>query len=125
MQQVTVVFTAQEIMEQIHRELVKLNADLVTIPLDYWKQYILARTIEDVLMVDLSPGYDRRMEPIATLVRSNYRRPHDEEIFTIQHDIGSNKLLPHLGSLDLSFESHVELQRNRVTISAGKKAGEI
>jgi hypothetical protein len=116
MQQVTVVFTAQEIMEQIHRELFKLGADLVNIPLEYWKQYILARAIEDVLMVDLSPHYDAKMEPIATLVRSNYRRSNGEDIFTLQYDIGTNKLLPHIGSYDLSFESHVELYRNRVSI---------
>lgn len=112
----TVIFTAKEIIQQIHRELIKFGADTATIPLEVWNKYIIARAIEDVLLVDLTPEYNPRMEAIAALVRSNYRRSEGDATFTLQQDVGSNKLFPYIGSRDLAFESNVELHRHCVII---------
>lgn len=117
MSKVAVVFTAKEIIQQICREMALLGADTQTIPLEKWLTYIIARAVEDVLLVDLDPPYDPGMEPIATLVRSNYRRIEGEETYTLQEDVGTNKLFPYLGSCDLSFESRLELHRYRVLLS--------
>ncbi len=115
-QQFTVVFTATEILDQIHRELIAHGADFTKVSLERWKQYILARAIEDVLMVDLTPQFDRELEHMALLVRSNYRRQDGEEFITLNEDVGTYKLFPYLGSWDLSFESKLDLYRHRVTI---------
>lgn len=122
MQPPAIVFNAKEILQQIHRELIVLEADTVSISVDEWKEYIIARTIEDVLMVDLTPVYNRCMENIAVIVRSNYRRVEGEETFTLNQDVGSNKLFPNLSSSDLSFESKLELHRHCVVISPRKPA---
>jgi hypothetical protein len=116
-EQFTVVFTAKEILDQIHRELITHGADFTKVSLEQWKQYILARAIEDVLMVDLTPQFDRELEHMATLVRSNYRRQDGEEFITLNEDVGSNKLFPYLGSRDLSFESKLDLYRHCVSIA--------
>lgn len=113
----TVCFTAKEIFRQIYLELIKLNVNIDTIPLDTWKKYIMARVIEDMLMVDLTPSFDARMQDISTIVRSNYRRSDGYETFNIYQDVGTNKIFPHIGSGDLSFESNVELHRHCVLIS--------
>lgn len=125
MQEVGYMFTATEILNQIHRELITLGADLKNFSVHTWKEYILARVIEDVLMVDLDPAINLQMELISQMVRSNYRREADGQIYTLHHDVGSNKLLPHLGSYDLSFESNLQLHRDCVIISPGKKSFQI
>jgi hypothetical protein len=121
----TVFFTVTEIMQQIQRELVKLGADTESIPLSKWLEYILARAIEDVLLIDLIPAFDGCMEPIASVVRANYRRDSGEVTLTIQEDVGSNKLFPYLGSGDLSFESRLELHRRCVVIGPRKAVGKV
>jgi hypothetical protein len=117
MSQVAIAFTAKEIIQQICQDLILFSADTKTIPLEKWLTYIIARAVEDVMLIDLDPPYDPRMEPIATLVRSNYRRIEGEETYTLQEDVGSNKLFPYLGSADLSFESRLELHRYRVLLA--------
>lgn len=112
---VSVIFSAKEILDQIHRELLKLNADTTKVSVEKWKHYILARAIEDVLLISLTPLPTGCMENIATLVRSNYRRASGEELYTLHHDVGS-KLFPYLSSRDLSFESQLKLLGNCVTI---------
>ncbi|BAW19275.1 hypothetical protein [Ralstonia phage RP31] len=119
----TIVFTAKEIFQQIHRELIKLGVDTETIPLEVWNKYIIARAVEDVLLVDLTPEYEVGMESIAAIVRSNYRRSDGDDTFTIQEDVGSNKLFPYIGSGDLAFESNVELRRHCVIIGPRRKTG--
>lgn len=120
---ITVVFTAKEILQEIHRELLKVGADTENISVEKWQQYILARTVEDVLLVDLTPQFNPSMETTALIVRSNYRRRNDDDhFFTIQQDVGS-KLFSYLSSSDLSFESQLELYRNRITIGARTSTG--
>lgn len=113
----TIVFTAKEILDQIHRELTKLNVDTEKISVEKWKLYIIARAIEDVLLISLTPLPTACMENIASVVRSNYRRRDGEELYTLHQDVGS-KLFPYLSSNDLSFESELQLYRNRFTICA-------
>lgn len=120
MSELRYVFTATEIFRQIQRELIKIGADTNTIPLEAWYKYIIARAIEDVFLVDLTPSYDSAMEPTASVVRSNYRRFDGEETYTIIEDVGTNKLFPYLGSGDLSFESSLELHRHCVVIGPRK-----
>lgn len=115
-QTTTVVFTAKEILDQIHVELVKLGAETVNTSVEKWKQYVLARAIEDVFLIDLTPVKDRSKEMTSILVRSNYRRRDGENLFTIEQDVGTNKLFPYLRSSDLPFESQLELHGNRVTL---------
>lgn len=125
MQNPTLVFTATEIFQQIHRELVRLGVNCEGASLQEWKQYILARAIEDILMVDLSPEFNRRMEYIATVVRSNYRREDGEETYTLHQDVGTNKLFPAVGSDDIPFESQLQLHRNCVLIGPRTQAVQI
>lgn len=122
MSELRIVFTAKEIIQQVCQELLNLGADTNTIPLQTWLTYIIARAVEDVMLVDIDPRYDPRMEPIATLVRSNYRRCEGEETYTLQEDVGSNKLFPYLGSGDLPFESELELHQYRVLIGPRARA---
>ena len=118
------LFSAKEILNQIHRELIASGADLKHFSFSEWKEYILARAIEDVLMVDLSPAFNRSMELTSSMVRSNYRREDDGQTYTLQHDVRSNKLFT-IGSYDLPFESNLQLYRDCVIISPGKKALQI
>lgn len=118
----TLVFTATEILQQIHCELFKLGVSCDGDSLQEWKRYILARTIEDVLLVDLSPSFDRLKENVAMVVRSNYRRSDGEETYTLNEDVGTNKLFPIVGSGDIPFESQLELHRNCVLIGPRKQA---
>jgi hypothetical protein len=120
--QPTLVFTATEIFQQIHRELYQLGLKCDQASLQEWNQYILARTVEDILLVDLSPSFDRFKENVASIVRSNYRRFDGEETFTLLQDVGTNKLFPIVGSGDIPFESHLELHRNCVLIGPRKQA---
>lgn len=121
MSELTIVFTAKEILEQIHRELYRLGIGFNVIPLEEWKKYILARTLEDILLIDLTPAFDPAMEDVANKVRSEYRRCDGEETFTIHEDVGSNKLFPYLRTRDLPFESDVQLYRHRVVVGARKR----
>ena len=116
MEGIAIVFTAKEILEQIHRELIRVGANLETVSIEQWKQYILARAIEDVLLIDLTPAIDMSMESISSVIQSNYRRHDGEDLITLHQDVGTYKLYPFLTSHDLSFESQLELHRNRVTI---------
>lgn len=118
----TLVFTATEILQQIHRELFQLGVKCDAVSLQEWNQYILARAVEDVLLVDLSPSFDRFKETVATVVRSNYRRSDGEETFTLLQDVGTNKLFPIVGSGDIPFESQLELHRNCVLIGPRKQS---
>lgn len=119
------LFSAREILNQVHRELVASGADLKNISITAWKEYILARAIEDVLVVVMSPALNPCMESTSNLVRSNYRREDDGQTHTLEHDVGSNKIFPKLGSYDLSFESNLQLYGNCVVISPGKKTLQI
>lgn len=116
MEGIAVVFTAKEILEQIHRELIRVNANLDAVSVDQWKQYILARAIEDVLLIDLTPSINLGMETISSIIQSNYRRHDGEDFVTLHQDVGTYKLYPFLTSHDLSFESQLELHGNRVAI---------
>lgn len=120
----SIVFTPNEIIDQIHRELLRHNVDFQLISLEKWNQYILARTIEDILMLDISPGYDRMMEHMASIIRSNYRRYNGDEHITLHEDVGT-KLLPFVGSDDLPFESQLDLYRYRVILGPRKVTGQI
>lgn len=113
---VAILFTAKEILDQIQRELVAAQADLNTFSADHWKQYILARTIEDVLLIDLSPSINPSMDRITMIVQSNYRRLHGEDLITLHQDVGTYKLFNYISSLDLPFESQLELHGNCITI---------
>lgn len=115
MSEIRIVFTAKEILEQMRRELTQLGADTTNISIEKWLQYIFARAIEDVLMVDLTPSFEAHMETTAAIVRSNYRRANGDQILTLQQDVGS-KLFPYLSSCDLPFESQLELYRHCVTV---------
>jgi hypothetical protein len=117
----TLVFTATEIFQQLHRELFQLGLKCDETSLVEWNQYILARTVEDILLVDLSPGFDRCKENIANVVRSNYRRSDGEETFTLHQDVGTNKLFPIVSSGDIPFESQLQLHRNCVLIGPRKQ----
>lgn len=122
MSQVTVYFTIKEVLQQVERELTVLNVDTTNISLEKWKQYIIARVIEDVFMIVMAPMYNRDMATIAALVCSNYRRVDGEDSFTIHQDVGTNKLFPYICSTDLSFESELELRRHCVVIIPRKTA---
>lgn len=113
---ITVVFTAKETLRQIHRELIKAGADLENISIAEWKCYILARAIEDVFLIDLTPSIIPCMENMSLIIRSNYRRHDGEDLVTLHQDVGTYKLYQFLTSNDLPFESQLELQGNRVTI---------
>lgn len=122
MTQLMVSFTAKEMLQQIERNLLFLNVDTTSISLEQWKKYIIARTIEDVMLVDLHPNYHPEMELIAVKIRSNYRRVDGEDTFTLHQDVGSNKLFPYIGSADLPFESELELHRHCILIRPRKVA---
>ena len=115
MEGITISFNAREILNQIHRELIKVGADLETIPADQWKQYIFTRAIEDVLLIELTPVISQSMENISTIIQSNYHRHDGDNFLTLHQDVG-NKLYPYLGSTELPFESKLELHGYRITI---------
>lgn len=117
--EIKIIFTAKEILEQIHRELVRLGASITNPPEEEWLKYIIARAVEDVLLIDLTPPVNGGMEMTAAIVRSNYRRQDGDQSLTLQQDVGS-KLFPYLSSCDLPFESRLELHRNCVIIEPRK-----
>lgn len=120
MSEITVLFTIKEVLQQLELELNRLTVDTTNISLEEWKAYIIARTLEDLFLVDISPKYCRQMESVASLVRSNYRRVVDEETLTIHKDVGTNNLYQYVGSSDLPFESDLELHRHCVVIRPRK-----
>ncbi len=125
MSQVTVCFTIKEVLQQVERELAVLNVDTTNISLEKWKQYIIARVIEDVLLIDIAPLFDKSMATTTALVCSNYRRVDGEDSFTIHQDVGTNKLFPYISSSDLSFESELKLRGHCVFISSRKVAAKV
>lgn len=120
MSQVTYLFSAKEILQQIHRELIKLGVDLNTHSIDAWKEYILARAIEEILLVQLQPMSIPSMETIAKTVLAQYRRIDNNHTYTLDYDVGTNKLFQCIGSKHLPFESNLQLYRDCVILSSRK-----
>lgn len=120
MSQLAVSFTAKEALQQLERDILRLGVDTTNISLEQWKKYIIARTVEEVLLIDLFPKFHPEMESAAAYLRSHYRRVDGEDTFTLHQDVGSNKLFPHIGSADLPFESELELYRHCILICPRK-----
>lgn len=104
-------------MKQIRQDLIALSVDTTITSLEQFTQYILARTIEDILMVELTEDiYNSQLEHVYNIIGSNYRRVVGDNTLTIHEDVGTNNSFPSLRSTDLSFRSQLELHRYCVIV---------
>lgn len=117
MNYIPIVFTIEEVVRQIRHDLTALPVDTTAITLEQFTQYIIARAIEDILLVDLTEKeYTSQLEHVYNIIGSNYRRVVGDNILTIHEDVGTNNSFSTLRSTDLSFGSQLKLHRYCVII---------
>lgn len=116
MSELKVLFTVSDVVRQIDREIKKLSAYTHAIDTEQLKQLIIARTIEDIRLIELVPDRHGPLELLASMIRSNYRRVVGEELLTLDQDVNTHNAFPCIRSNDLSFRSELKLHRHIVTI---------